>query len=120
MEIESAVLEVPGVSEAAVIGAPNKIKGEVPIVFVTVAEGYIGNEDLRKKIEASIVKGIGQIAKPRDVFFVEAMPKTVSGKIMRRLLKELQVEGDVAGDVTGLEDPAAIQQIKEVVTAKER
>ncbi|MEJ8764639.1 acetate--CoA ligase [Oceanobacillus sp. HCA-5259] len=118
MEIESAVLEVSGVSEAAVIGAPDKIKGEVPVVFVTVADGFVGNEELRENIEASIVKGIGQIARPRDVFFVEAMPKTVSGKIMRRLLKELQVKGDVAGDLTGLEDPTAIQQIKKIVTAK--
>lgn len=118
MEMESAVLEVPGVSEAAVIGAPDKIKGEVPVVFVTVAEGYDGDEGLRQKVEESIVNSIGQIARPRDIFIVEAMPKTVSGKIMRRLLKELQVTGEVAGDVTGLEDPAAIERIKEVVTVK--
>lgn len=118
MEMESAVLEVPGVSEAAVIGAPDKIKGEVPVVFVTVAEGYDGDEGLRQKVEESIVNSIGQIARPRDIFIVEAMPKTVSGKIMRRLLKELQVTGEVAGDVTGLEDPAAIDRIKEVVTVK--
>lgn len=118
MEIESAVLEVPGVSEAAVIGAPDKIKGEVPVIFVTVADGYSGDEVLTKRIEESVVKGIGHIARPRDIFFVEAMPKTVSGKIMRRLLKELQVKGDVAGDLTGLEDPTAIQQIKEVVEGR--
>ncbi|MFD1609344.1 acetate--CoA ligase [Oceanobacillus luteolus] len=118
MEMESAVLEVPGVSEAAVIGAPDKIKGEVPVIFVTVAEGYDGDEGLRQKVEESIVNSIGQIARPREIFIVEAMPKTVSGKIMRRLLKELQVTGEVAGDVTGLEDPAAIDRIKEVVTVK--
>src|SRR5699024_9839755 len=118
MEIETAVLEVPGVSEGAVIGVPDKIKGEVPVVFVTIAEGYLENEELRKSIEASIVKSIGQIARSRDIFFVEAMPTTVRGKIMRRLLKDLQIQGEVAGDLTGLEDPGAIQQIKEIVDAQ--
>lgn len=118
MEMESAILEVAGISEVAVIGAPDKIKGEVPVVFATVADGYTGDEALRKKVEESLMKSIGKIAMPRDVFFVEAMPKTVSGKIMRRLLKELNVKGDVTGDLTGLEDPSAIEHIKEVVAAR--
>ncbi|WP_209300555.1 acetate--CoA ligase [Lentibacillus salicampi] len=116
MEIENAVLECDAVSEAAVIGAPDKIKGEVPVVFVTIREGFSTSEDVKKQIEQSIVKGIGQLARPQDIFLVESMPKTVSGKIMRRLLKEVQTKGSVASDVTGLEDPAAIDHVREVVT----
>ncbi|PAV28218.1 acetyl-coenzyme A synthetase [Virgibacillus profundi] len=116
MEIENAVLECDGVSEVAVIGAPDKIKGEVPVVFATIAEEFTADNDLKKQIEQSIVKGIGQLARPQSIFFVESMPKTVSGKIMRRLLKEVQIKGEVASDVTGLEDPAAIDHIREVVS----
>src|SRR5699024_12108256 len=100
----------------AVIGAPDKIKGEVPVVFATITEGYTKGDDLKKKIEESIIKGVGQLARPRSIFIVESMPKTVSGKIMRRLLKEVQVKGDVASDVTGLEEPAAVEHIKEIVS----
>lgn len=117
MEIENSVLECEAVSEVAVIGAPDEIKGEVPVVFATLSGGYIGEDKLKKEIEESIVKGVGQIARPRDIYFVKAMPKTVSGKIMRRLLKEIQVKGDVVSDVTGLEDPEAIHHIKEVISA---
>ncbi|MFC5628742.1 acetate--CoA ligase [Aliibacillus thermotolerans] len=117
MEIENSVLECEAVSEVAVIGAPDEIKGEVPVVFATLSGGYIGDDKLKKEIEESIVKGVGQIARPRDIYFVKAMPKTVSGKIMRRLLKEIQVKGDVVSDVTGLEDPEAIEHIKEVVSS---
>lgn len=117
MEIENAVLGCDGVSEAAVIGAPDKIKGEVPVVFATIAEGFAANNELKKQIEQSIIKGIGQLARPQSIFFVESMPKTVSGKIMRRLLKEVQLKGNVVSDVTGLEDPAAIEHVREIVSA---
>ncbi|MFA1820786.1 acetate--CoA ligase [Virgibacillus oceani] len=117
MEIENAVLECQGVSEVAVIGVPDKIKGEVPVVYATVAEGTPAGEELKKQIEKSIIKGIGQLARPQNIFFVESMPKTVSGKIMRRLLKEVQIKGDVSSDVTGLEDPGAINHIREIVAA---
>ncbi|MBM7599774.1 acetyl-CoA synthetase [Virgibacillus halotolerans] len=116
MEIENAVLECDAVSEAAVIGVPDEIKGEVPVVFATIAEGFAADNDLKRKIDQSIVKGIGQLARPQSIFFVESMPKTVSGKIMRRLLKEVQIKGNVASDVTGLEDPAAIEHIREIVS----
>ncbi|MEN1970558.1 acetate--CoA ligase [Lentibacillus sp. N15] len=115
MEIENAVLECEGVSEVAVVGSPDKIKGEVPVVFATVADGFAADDVLKKQIEQSIIKGVGQLARPQSILFVESMPKTVSGKIMRRLLKEVQTKGSVAGDVTGLEDPTAITHVKEVV-----
>src|SRR5690606_18866364 len=95
MEMESAVLEVPGVSEAAVIGVPDAIKGEVPVVFVRLAEGYVETEEILKNINSSIVDQIGAIARPKEIIVTEALPKTVSGKIMRRLLKEILVNGTV-------------------------
>lgn len=116
MEIENAVLECEAVSEVAVIGEPDKIKGEVPVVFATTADGFIADDNLKKEIEQNIIKGIGQLARPERIFFVEAMPKTVSGKIMRRLLKEVQTKGDVAGDVTGLEDPSVVDHVREIVS----
>lgn len=118
MEMESAVLECEGVSETAVIGVPDPIKGEVPVIFVRLADGVDGTDKLKETITASIVQQIGQIARPKTIIFTESLPKTVSGKIMRRLLKEVVVKGTVTGDVTGLEDPATVEQIKEVVSAK--
>lgn len=91
--------------------------GGVPVVFATLAEGYSAHDELKNKIEQQIVNQIGRLAKPQHILFVEAMPKTVSGKIMRRLLKEVQMKGDISGDVTGLEDPEAIQHIKDVIAS---
>lgn len=119
MEIENAILVCEAVSEVAVIGSPDEIKGEVPVVFATIAEGFVADQDLKKEIEESIVKGVGQLARPKAIYFVESMPKTVSGKIMRRLLKEVQIKGNIASDVTGLEDPTAIERIRKVVSDKQ-
>lgn len=118
MEMESAVLEVEGVSEVAVIGVPDTIKGEVPVVFVRLAEGYSESSELLGKIGASIVKQIGTIARPKEVIISDALPKTVSGKIMRRLLKEIIVKGTVTGDITGLEDPGTVAHIQETVNTR--
>lgn len=118
MEIENAVLECEAVSEAAVIGAPDDIKGEVPVVFVTLAGGYTPSSEVTKEIEGNIIHAVGQLARPKNIYMLHSLPKTVSGKIMRRLLKEVLVKGEVAGDVTGLEDPTAIDHVKEIVTAE--
>src|SRR5699024_11018548 len=99
MEMENAILESKSVSEVAVIGVADAIKGEVPVVFATLTKEAGPEDRLRKQIKQSVTDGIGQFARPQSVFFVEAMPKTVSGKIMRRLLKEIVTEGGVAGDV---------------------
>lgn len=118
MEMESAVLECEGVAEAAVIGVPDEIKGEVPVVFAKVSQGHEKTDVLKNAIVSRIVSAIGKIARPSEVYFVDALPKTISGKIMRRLLKEIVISGDVAGDVTGLEDPATVAHIREVVASK--
>lgn len=115
MEMESAVLEVPGIAETAVIGIPDPVKGEVPCVFVRLSDGVEETENLKTKISDSIINQIGKIARPGEVHVVEQLPKTVSGKIMRRLLKEVVTTGTVAGDVTGLENPASVDHIKDVV-----
>lgn len=111
MEMESAVLEVKGVAEAAVIGIPDKIKGEVPLVFVRRSDNSIPENEIAAKVSDNIVQEIGKIAQPKEVVIVDALPKTISGKIMRRLLKEVATTGKVEGDVTGLDDPKVVEHI---------
>ncbi|WP_045522238.1 acetate--CoA ligase [Neobacillus niacini] len=118
MEMESAVLECAGVSETAIIGIPDEIKGEVPLVFVRLADGYEETEDLKQQINDQIIQQIGKIAAPKSIIFTDMLPKTVSGKIMRRLLKEIVLSGKVQGDITGLEDPATVAQIQKRVAEK--
>ncbi len=115
LEMESAVLECEGVSECAVIGVPDEIKGEVPVVFARLADGFEGGEELIQRINDNIVQQIGKIASPKEVIITNTLPKTVSGKIMRRLLKEIVATGKVAGDITGLEDPSTVEDIQNIV-----
>lgn len=118
MEMESAVLEVNGVAEVAVIGIPDKIKGEVPLIFVRITNPNKDQEQLKAMISNSIIHQIGKIAQPKEIVFVEALPKTVSGKIMRRLLKEVVLRGNIKGDITGLENPEIVEHIKEIIQTK--
>ncbi|WP_026567623.1 acetate--CoA ligase [Bacillus sp. UNC41MFS5] len=118
MEMESAVLECTGVTECAIIGIPDEIKGEVPLVFVRLADGFKGTEELKQQINNRIIQQIGKIAVPKSIIFTDMLPKTVSGKIMRRLLKEIVVSGKVNGDITGLEDPETVAQIQKIVAEK--
>lgn len=118
MEMESAVLEIQGVSETAIIGIPDEIKGEVPLVFVRLADGYQETDELRQRINDQIIQQIGKIAAPKSIIITDMLPKTVSGKIMRRLLKEIVVSGKVQGDITGLEDPATVAQIQKLLAEK--
>jgi acetyl-CoA synthetase len=118
MEMESAVLECEGVTESAIIGIPDEIKGEVPLVFVRLADGYKVTEELKQQINNRIIQQIGKIAVPKSIIFTDMLPKTVSGKIMRRLLKEIVVSGKVNGDITGLEDPETVAQIQKIVAEK--
>lgn len=118
MEIESAVMECEGIAEVAVIGIPDEIKGEVPLVFARLGDMSLATDDLKEKINECITQQIGKIALPKAIVFTESLPKTVSGKIMRRLLKEIVVSGKVSGDITGLEDPASVVQIKKITEGK--
>ena len=103
-EIESALVSHPAVAEAAVVGMPHEMKGQGVAAFVTVKTGITPDDQLRKELINAVAKAIGAIAKPDQIRFTDSLPKTRSGKIMRRLLKEIAAGGEVKGDTTTLED----------------
>jgi acetyl-CoA synthetase len=113
MEVESAIVSHPQVAEAAVVGMPHEIKGQGLAAFVTLRAGMQPTEELKVSIVEHVAHEIGSIAKPDQVRFTDALPKTRSGKIMRRLLKELATSGDVKGDTTTLEDFSVIAHLRE-------
>jgi acetyl-CoA synthetase len=111
-ELESSIVSHNDVAEAAVCGIPHEIKGEVIIAFVVLKEGIQKNEeDLRKEIIMEIREGVGAIATPEQLYFVSKLPKTRSGKIMRRLLKSI-AKNEKIGDVSTLEDGAAVDEVQ--------
>ena len=112
MEVESALVDHPAVAEAAVIGVPHEIKGTAVVAFVTLREGSDHGPGLVDELKQHVVKKIGAIARPEDVLFTADLPKTRSGKIMRRLLRDI-AEGKALGDTTTLADPAVVQALKE-------
>jgi acetyl-CoA synthetase len=111
MELESAMVSHPAIVEAAVIGKPHEIKGEAIVVFAILKQGYKPSEELKKDLREHLRKTIGPIATPEQMYFVSKLPKTRSGKIMRRVLKAL-VSDTPIGDVTTLEDEASIEEAK--------
>ncbi len=112
MEMESAIMECRGVAEVAVVAMPNAIKGTVPAAFVTLKDGQTSSTDMEHRIRQQVATAIGKIAVPQCVIFTDVLPKTPSGKIMRRLLKELLERGEVSSDLTGIENPASIDRLK--------
>jgi acetyl-CoA synthetase len=112
-EIESALVSHETVAEAAVVGRPDDLKGQAISAFVTLEGSRIGNDALKETLRAHVAKEIGALAKPDDIRFTDALPKTRSGKIMRRLLRELATSGSVAGDVTTLEDFSVLEKLRE-------
>ena len=112
-EIESALVSHEAVAEAAVVGKPDEIKGQAIAAFVTLEGGRTGNEELKQELRAHVAKEIGSLAKPDDLRFTDALPKTRSGKIMRRLLRELASGGTVAGDTTTLEDFSVLEKLRQ-------
>lgn len=113
MEIESALVSHPAVAEAAVVGIPDEIKGEDVFAFVTLEGTHIPSEALEKELKQHVVKEIGAIARPATIRFTEAMPKTRSGKIMRRLLRNLAAGQDIAGDTSTLEDRSVLDKLRQ-------
>jgi acetyl-CoA synthetase len=113
MEIESALVAHPKVAEAAVVGRPDDMKGQAIAAFVTLDEGYEPSEELRQELRKWVAKEIGALARPDDLRFTQMLPKTRSGKIMRRLLRELATTGDVKGDTTTLEDYGVLAKLRE-------
>jgi acetyl-CoA synthetase len=103
-EVESALVSHPKVAEAAVVGRPDDLKGQALVAFVTLKSGFSTEGSLREDLRQHVAKEIGPVAKPDDIRFAEALPKTRSGKIMRRLLKQVAAGGEIKGDTTTLED----------------
>lgn len=112
-EIESALVAHTAVAEAAVVGRPDDLKGQAIAAFVTLEEHVTPTEDLKQELRKWVAKEIGALARPDDLRFTQTLPKTRSGKIMRRLLRELATTGDVKGDTTTLEDFGVIAKLRE-------
>jgi acetyl-CoA synthetase len=111
--VESALVSHPAVAESAVVGKPDEIKGSAIVAFVTLEGGRKGSDDLKKELREHVAREIGALARPDDIRFTEALPKTRSGKIMRRLLREIAASGTVAGDVTTLEDFSVLEKLRD-------
>jgi len=114
MEIEGAAASQPGVAEAAVVGIRDAMRGTVPIAFVTLLPGAVEAE-VRDGVTAAVERAIGSIARLDHVYVPTALPKTRAGKVMRRLLREAAETGAVKGDLTGLDDPAALEAVLNVI-----
>ena len=112
MEVESALVDHQKVAEAAVVGKPHDIKGQAIAAFVTVKEGVTLSDALADELKKHVAHKIGAIARPDDVIFTADLPKTRSGKIMRRLLRDI-AEGKTLGDTTTLADPGVVQKLKD-------
>ena len=112
MEVESALVDHQAVAEAAVVGKSHELKGQGIAAFVTLKDGREPSEELRQELRAHVATKIGAIARPDDVLFTADLPKTRSGKIMRRLLRDI-AEGKAIGDTTTLADPDVVRKLKE-------
>jgi acetyl-CoA synthetase len=111
IELESTLVEHPAVAEAAATAAPDPLTGQTPLCFVLLRAGYEPSDELAAELRDWIGQKIGKIARPKAVIIVDDLPKTRSGKIMRRLLKDV-AEGHELGDTTTLRDPAVVDDLK--------
>jgi acetyl-CoA synthetase len=110
-EVESALVSHQNVAEAAVVGRPDELKGQALVAFVTLKSGILPAPKLREQLRNHVAKEIGPIAKPDDIRFAESLPKTRSGKIMRRLLKQIAAGTEIIGDTTTLEDLSVLARL---------
>ncbi len=111
MEVESALVSHPKVAEAAVVGRPDDLKGQAIVAFVTPRQGFVADDVLAKELREHVASQIGALARPDEVRFAEALPKTRSGKIMRRLLREVASGSKARGDTTTLEDQGVLDRL---------
>jgi len=118
MEVESALVDHPGVAEAAVVGRSHEIKGQAVAAFVTLKEGVERTAELVDELKEHVVRKIGALARPDQILFAADLPKTRSGKIMRRLLRDI-AEGKALGDTTTLADPNVVARLKDEYEALE-
>lgn len=113
-EVENALTQHTSVAECAVVAAPHDVKGEVPVAFVVLKQGFTSSPELENSLVQQVVKAIGPTAKPAKIILTDALPKTRSGKIMRRILKAL-VKGETVGDVMTLMNPETVEDLKRKV-----
>jgi acetyl-CoA synthetase len=113
MEVESALVSHPKVAEAAVVGRPHDLKGQAIAAFVSLESSHKPSPQLKEELREWVAREIGSLARPDDIRFTQALPKTRSGKIMRRLLRELATNGEIKGDTTTLEDFTVIAQLRD-------
>jgi acetyl-CoA synthetase len=113
MEVESALVAHPKVAEAAVVGRPHDLKGQAIAAFVSLESSHQPSPQLKEELREWVAREIGSLARPDDIRFTQALPKTRSGKIMRRLLRELATNGEIKGDTTTLEDFTVIAQLRD-------
>ena len=118
MEVESALVDHPAVAEAAVIGKTHDVKGQAIAAFVILRSGFTGSDEFIKELKAHVAHKIGAIARPDDLFICAELPKTRSGKIMRRLLRDV-AEGRALGDTTTLADPTVVSSLKDKYESSE-
>ena len=111
-EVESALVSHEAVAEAAVVARPDDLKGSAIVAFVTLEGSHVASPELNAELRAHVVKEIGALARPDEIRFSDMLPKTRSGKIMRRLLREIATSGTVAGDVTTLEDFSVLEKLR--------
>ncbi len=119
MEVESALVSHPKVAEAAVVGRPDDLKGQAIVAFVTPRMGFTADDALAKELREHVTKEIGALARPEEIRFAEALPKTRSGKIMRRLLREVASGSSARGDTTTLEDQGVLERLAQSFAAEE-
>ena len=112
-ELEAAINKLPEITECAVVGIPDEIKGEVPATFLVLRKEK-PIEEVKKEVIEQVKKEIGPIALPKEVYLVEDLPKTRSGKIMRRILKRL-FTGEELGDLSTLANPESVEKIKKII-----
>ena len=113
MEVESALVSHQAVAEAAVVGKQDEVKGEKVFAFVTLEGNYSGSEELQQQLKGHVANEIGAIARPGEIRFTDALPKTRSGKIMRRVLRNLASGQEVAGDTSTLEDRSVLDKLRQ-------
>ncbi|MBS1119575.1 MAG: Acetyl-coenzyme synthetase [Deltaproteobacteria bacterium] len=119
MEVESALVSHPKVAEAAVVGRPDDLKGQAIVAFVTPKLGFIADDALAAELREHVAREIGALARPEEVRFAEALPKTRSGKIMRRLLREIASGSTSRGDTTTLEDQGVLERLAQTLAQEE-
>jgi len=118
-ELESAALTTPEVGEAAAVAVEDELRGHVPVIYVSLKAGFEPSKELAERVKNNVSKELGPIARPKNVYIVTDLPKTRSGKIMRRILVSIS-ENRAYGDVTTLSNPEVVERIRELVQGTEK